>query len=79
MCVHPHGIDAHPLSAVNVPFEIVSNHPGVGRCHTEDIEGVQECSFIRFTDPELFLNLDVIEEPGKIVLVDLIPFDDKES
>ena len=69
-CVHPDAVDAYPLGAADVVLQVVADHPGLRRPHAQRFERMPEGSLVRLPDPELFLNLDVVEET-----VEAEPFD----
>src|SRR4029079_16780489 len=61
MHVDPDGVDAETLRGYNFPFQIVADHPGLGRGDAERFHRVQIGALLRLAKAMLAFDLDMIE------------------
>jgi hypothetical protein len=71
--VDPDPVDALSLRLRDVPLEIIANHPGVTRGNTQRIKRSRVHTRVGFTEPELTLDENQIEQIGQAESIDFIP------
>src|SRR4051812_41560126 len=71
MDVHPDRIDAEALRRLDLPFQIVADHPGIVRPDTERLHGVEIGALFRLAKAVLALDMDVVEAVNELEALDL--------
>ena len=71
MDVDPDRVDAEALRRHDFPFQIVADHPGLGRGDAERLHRVQIGALLRLAETVLALDLDVIEAVRQREALDL--------
>ena len=69
--IDPDRIDAEALRHLDFPFQIVADHPGLGRRHAQRLHGVQVGALVRLAETMLAFDLDVIEPVRQRKALDL--------
>src|SRR5258708_39804963 len=73
MGVHPDRVDAEALRHLDLPFQVVADHPGVTGLDAERSHGVVIGSLVGLAKTVLALDLDVIESLRQREALDLAP------
>src|SRR6266852_9949741 len=60
VCIDPDGIDTKALRHFDFPFQIVTDHPGLGCRYAERLHGMLVGALVRFAEAMLALDLDMI-------------------
>ena len=60
--VNPNAEDSKPLWLRHVPFEVVTDHPGIRGCNGHFVERLLIHTGIRFAESELTLDQNQIEQ-----------------